>query len=226
MLEYPLRRRGVGRRPRERLADPGGFQWLGIPPPETFPWAALALRRCGDVEPNPGPSPPPPGSGPCARRRAFHPQFINELATGRLDLLDPATRGPDGHAPEWLDWGDYWRLVLQCTRCLRSLPTADGGATVEFLLGTCRPWLMTEEVRRTRVSLGPDALPPMPPRPTDPITTSAGPSPNAAQGALATCGDVEPNPGPGHTEEGGLQREVLPLDIALTAPGIRGDFAL
>jgi len=27
--------------------------------------------------------------------------FIHELATGRLDLLDPATRGPDGHATEW-----------------------------------------------------------------------------------------------------------------------------
>jgi len=44
--------------------------------------------------------------------------------------------------------------------------------------------------------------------------------------SLLSCGDVEPNPGPGHTEEGGLPREVLPLDIALTAPGIRGQFAL
>jgi len=53
------------------------------------------------VEPNPGPPLPPPGSGPCARRGAPHRQFIHELATGRLDLLDPATRGPDGQALEW-----------------------------------------------------------------------------------------------------------------------------
>jgi len=140
--------------------------------------------------------------------------------------LHPETRGPNGHAPEWWDWGDNGWPVLQCTRCLRSLPTADGGGTVQSHLGTCRFWSKTEEVRRTPVALGPDALPAMPPRPTDPATTFTGQSPNAGRGSLATCGDVELNPGHVQTEVAGFPRQVVPLDIALTAPGIRGHFAL
>jgi len=154
------------------------------------------------------------------------PQYIHELDTGRLDLLDPATGGPDGHAPEWWDWGDNGWPVLQCTRCLRSLPTADSGTTVQSHLGMCRFWPTTEEVRRIRVALGPDALPAMPPRPTDPATTSPGHLPYAGRGTLATCGDLKPNPGPGHTEVAGFPRQVLPVDISLTAPGSRGHFAL
>jgi len=128
--------------------------------------------------------------------------------------------------PGMVGLGRQWVPVLQCTRCLRSLPTADAGAKVEFHLGTCRFWPTTEEVRRTRVALGPDAMPPMPPRLTDPTTTSAGPSPNSGRGSLPTCGDVGPNPGLGQTEEAGVPRQVLPLDIALTAPCIRGHIAL
>jgi len=124
-----------------------------------------------------------------------------------------------------LEW-DNVGPVLQGTRCLRSLPTTDGGVTVEFNLETCRFLPTTEEVRRTRVALGPDALPPMPPRPAHPTWTSAGPSTNSGRGSLATCGDVEPNPGPGHTEQAGVPHQVLPLDTALTAPCIGGLFAL
>jgi len=209
----------------EKAGHPRGFPRARNNPPKTFPWAALALRKSGDVEPNPGPPRPPPGSGPCARRGAPHPQFIHELVTGRLDLLDPASRGPDGLATEWGDRDNGWP-VLQCTRCLRALPTADGGTTVKSHLGTCRYCPMTEEVRRTRVALGPDTLPPMPPRPAGPTTTSAGPSPNTGRGSLATCGEVEPNPGPVHTEAGGHLRQVMLLDLALTAPGIRGHYTL
>jgi len=138
---------------------------------------------------------------------------------------DPATRGLDGHAQDWWDKDNGWP-VLQCTRCLRSLPTADGGVKVEFHLETCRFRPTTEEMRRTRVALGPDALPPMKPRPAHPTWTSAGPSPNTGRGSITTCGDVEPNPGPGHMEEAGVPHQVLPLDTALTAPAIRGLFAL
>jgi len=56
---------------------------------------------------------------------------------------------------------------------------------------------------------------------------SAGePPPVAGRGSLATCWDVEPIPGSANTEGGGIPRLVLPLDVALTAPGIRGHFAL
>jgi len=101
----------------------------------------------------------------------------------------------------------------------------DGGAGVEDHLGTCRFWPKTEELRRTRAAPGPEALPsmpPMPPRPTNPDTISASPSHNLGRGSLATCGDVEPNPGPDHTVAGGGPRQVLLLDLALMAPGIRG----
>jgi len=86
---------------------------------------------------------------------------------------------------------------------------------VQSHFGTCRFWPTTEEVRRTRVALSPDALPPMPAHPTDHTTLSTGHSLNAGRGSLATCGDVEPHP-----EMAGFPRQVLPLDIALTAPGI------
>jgi len=62
------------------------------------------------------------------------------------------------------------------------------------------------------------------PPPTDHTTTSAGPPPNSGRGLLASCGDVEPNPGPGRTEVAGFPLQVL--DIHLTAPGIRSHFAL
>jgi len=140
--------------------------------------------------------------------RGPHRQFIHELATGRLDLLDPATRGPDGRDQEWWEWDNGWP-VLQCTRCPRSLPTADCGATVESHLDSCRFWPTTEEVRRTRVALGPDALPPMPQRLARPKVTPVGPSPNTGRGSLTTCGDVEPNPVPGRTEEAEAPRKVL-----------------
>jgi len=142
-----------------------------------------------------------------------------------VDLLDLATRGPDGQDLEWWDRDNGWP-VLQCTRCLRSLPTADGGAGLEGHLGTCRFWPTAEELRRTRAALGLDALPPMPTRPANPNAIPASPSPNTGRGSLATCGDVEPNPGPDHTEAGGGPRQVLLLTSALTAPGIRGHYAL
>jgi len=55
---------------------------------------------------------------------------------------------------------------------------------------------------------------------------SASPPPVAGRGSLATCGNVEPNPGLAHTEGGGTPRLVLPLDVALTVPGIWSNFAL
>jgi len=74
----------------------------------------------------------------------------------------------------------------------------------------------------TRSVFGPDALPPQP----HPIPPLDPPLPTG-RGSLATCGDVEPNPGPtaaSHPGEAG--RLVLPLETALLAPGIRGHFTL
>jgi len=86
-------------------------------------------------------------------------------------------------------------------------------------LSTCRFLPTTEEEQRTCVALSPDALPPLPPRPRSPDAMPAGPRPKIA-------GDGEPNQGPAHAEGGGTLRQVLPLDAALTATGIRGYFDL
>jgi len=84
---------------------------------------------------------------------------------------------------------------------------------------TCRHWPTEEEAPLTRSVLGPDALPPMP----HPIPPDA-PSPTG-RGFLATYRDIEPNPDPATTDSGGGGgRQVLPLDAALLAPGIRGHF--
>jgi len=79
-----------------------------------------------------------------------------------------------------------------------------------------------DDVRLTRLVLGPDALPPLP-RPI--LPNPDPPSPNG-RGSIATCGDVEPNPDAVTTDPREAQRQVLPLDTALLAPGIRGHFTL
>jgi len=140
-------------------------------------------------------------------------------------MLDPEIRGPGGHAHECWEWDNGWPM-LQCTQFLRPLPTSDGFGVIWSHLGACRSWPTTDEVRRARTTLGPDALPQLPPRPMAPDTMQAGPSPIAWRGSLAICGDVEPNPRPTHTEEGGSPGHVLPLDVSLTAPCIRGYFTL
>jgi len=158
-------------RPPERLVTPGVFRGLGRPPEDlrrNGPFATAKRRRGAQS----GPTSAPAGLWPMFTTWGPHPQFIHELVTGRLDLLDPATRGPDGQSLELWDRDNGWP-VLQCTRCLRSLPTADGGAGGESHLCTCRFWQTTEELRRTLAALGPDALPPMPPRPTNPDIISA-----------------------------------------------------
>jgi len=186
-----------------------------LPPPKTAGWSPPSLLRCGNVESKPGPPLPPPGSGPCARQGAPHRQFIHELVTDRLDLLDPATRGPDGQALEWWEWNDG-RPVLQLPRCLRSLPTAHCGATVESHLDTCRFWPTTEDVRRNRVALGPDA----------PAAHAAPPS--APHGD--TCRPLAPlRPGIAHHVRGrGAQPRPRPRGVGRgpvpsPAPGHRPD---
>jgi len=57
----------VGEEANGRAGHPRGFPSARKTPPKAFPWAALALRQCGNVQPDPGPTLPPPGSGPCAR---------------------------------------------------------------------------------------------------------------------------------------------------------------
>jgi len=124
--------------------------------PKILPWAALAMRRCGNVEPNPCPPLPPPGSGPCARRGPpVHPR-TGHGSIGAAGPGDPRVGWP---GPLSGGTGTIVWPVLQCTPCLRPMPTADGGATFEFHLRTCRFWPKTEKVRRTRVAMGPDALP-------------------------------------------------------------------
>jgi len=71
----------------------------------------------------------------------------------------------------------------------------------------------------TRSVFGPDALPPQ----SHPISPLHPPLPTG-RGSLSTCGDVEPNPGPPAAWVPGPM--VLPLDTALSAPGIRGHFTL
>jgi len=51
------------------------------------------------------------------------------------------------------------------------------------------------------------------------------PSPTG-QGSLATCGEIEPNPGPAASYLAEAGQQVLPLDSALLASGILGHFTL
>jgi len=85
---------------------------------------------------------------------------------------------------------------------------------VEAHMLSCHLPPTQEEIRMTRSVLGPDALPPQP----HPVLPPNPPLPTG-RGSLATCGDVEPNPGP--PAVGVQARMVLPLDAALLAPGIR-----
>jgi len=91
--------------------------------------------------------------------------------------------------------GNGWP-VWQCTRCLRTLPMADGGRALETHLQFFRYWPTQEDVRITRLVLGPDALPPLP----RPILPTTDPQSSTGRGSLTTCGDVEPNPGPFATD--------------------------
>jgi len=149
------------------------------------PFPAMVRRRGAQS----GPTSASARNGPERTTWCPHPQFIHQLATGHLGLLDQATRGPDGHAPECREWDNWWP-VLQCTRCPRPLPTSDGGGTVWAHLIACRFLPKTEEVRRTRAALGPEALPPLPPKPRASDTMPADPSPIAGRGSLATCWGV------------------------------------
>jgi len=100
--------------------------------------------------------------------------------------------------------------VLQCTRCLRPLPSSDGVKTVWSHLRTFRFWPTTQEVRRTRIVLGPYALPPLRMRPAAPDTEPASPPAVAGRGSLDTSGDVKPTPGPAHTEGAGPRDSYCP----------------
>jgi len=84
---------------------------------------------------------PRPATLPCSVRSVLQapspPDFILDMATGRLEPLDPATEGPDGKTRGWWKSGNGWP-VWQCTRCLQTLPTAYGGWAVEIHLQSCR----------------------------------------------------------------------------------------
>jgi len=93
-----------------------------------------------------------------------------------------------------------------------------GFLTVETHLRSCSYWPTSEKVRLTGAVLGPDALPPLP----RPNLQAPDPPSLAGRGSLATCGDVEPSPGPVAADTSEAPWQVLPLDTALMAPGIRG----
>jgi len=73
----------------------------------------------------------------------------------------------------------------------------------------CTPVLCTGSARRTLNRV----LPPDPPS-------------LMGRGSLATCWDIEHSPGPVATYPGWARQQVLPLDTALLAPGIRRHFTL
>jgi len=159
-------------------------------PPPTCPEGAAGQLAC--LEPTPSPPLPPPGSGPSARRAATQPLFFfHELATGRLDQRDPATSGPDGHAPDWLEWDNGWAL-MQRPRCLHPLPTSEGGGAVWSHLSTCRFWPTTEEVRRTRAALGPTPCPRCHPVRGHPIHCQQSPRPTPGGGISPHAGTWSP----------------------------------
>jgi len=140
------------------------------------------------------------------------------MATGMLEPLDPAVEGPDGRPQRWGEIGNGWP-VWRCTRCLHTLPATDGGRGVEIHLLTCHHAPTQDEIRMTRSVLRPDALPPQP----HPIPPLDPPLPTGRD-SLATCGDVEPKPGLAAASQ--QDRMIFPLDTALLAPGIRGNFTL
>jgi len=169
------------------------------------------LPACGDLEVNPGPPRVPARSAPCSNHSA-PPEFLLKMATGRLEPLDPAVEGPDKRPRRWWEVGNGWP-VWRCTRCLHTLPAAGGERGVEAHLLSCHLPPTQEEIRMTHSVLGPDALPPQP----HPVPPQNHPVPTG-RGSLATCGDVEPNPGP--PTVGVPARMFLPLDTALLAPDI------
>jgi len=192
-------------------------------PPETDKrcgWMTSRLPTCGDVEANTAPPRVPAQCGACSSHIA-PPEFLLEVATGRLEPLDPAVESPDGRQRRWWEIGNGWP-VWRCTRCLHTLLRADVGLAVETHLQSCRFWPTQGEVCLTRSVLGPDALTPLP-RPIPP--TPDPPSPTG-QGSLAKYRDVEPNPGLLATDPRGALRKVQHMDTALLAPGIRGHFDL
>jgi len=78
--------------------------------------------------------------------------------------------------------------------------------------------LLADAGGRAPDTLGVGARRPPTPATPDPPPTPDPPSPTG-RGSLATCGDVEPNPGPVTTDPGGARQQVL-------VPRIRGHFTL
>jgi len=82
----------------------------------------------------------------------------------------------------------------------------------------------TQTGRGARDTLGVGARgPPAATKPGPPLDLTSP----TGRGSLATCGDIEPNPGPtAATCPGEVGPQVLPLDMALLAADIRGHFTL
>jgi len=138
------------------------------------------------------------------------------MATGSLEPLEPGwgTTEMVGNG-EWLARLAVHAMPLRSTHRRRAM---DGGSPPAIL-----PLLaQIGEVLLTRSVLGPDALQPLlrPNLPTPDLLTLAGRS------SLATCGDVDTNPGPDAAVPGMAPLQDLSLDTALAAPGIRWHFTM
>jgi len=129
------------------------------------------------------------------------------------------------NSPEWWDWGILGGPCCNTRGACASCPRWTVAPRFSPISGR------TGSGRRRRKCGGPvwpwDQTPYHQSRPAHgPCHNVYGSLAETGRGLHATCGDVEPNPGPGHAEAAGFPRQVLPLDISLTAPGIRGHFAL
>jgi len=121
--------------------------------PKILPWAALAMRRCGNVEPNPCPPLPPPGSGPCARRGPpVHPR-TGHGSIGAAGPGDPRVGwpGPLSGGTGTIG-GPFYSARLACAPCPRRTVAprlsstsgrADSGRRRRKCGGLVWPWART-----------------------------------------------------------------------------------
>jgi len=137
------------------------------------------------------------------------PNFLLEMARGRLEALDPEKEGPDGRPGKWWETSNG-SPVWQYKRCLHT----------QRHLQSCRYWPTSGEVRLKRSVLGPDAISPL----SRPNFPTPDPPSLTGRGSLAKCGYVELIQGQVAAEPSVKSRTFLPLDTALMAPGIRWHF--
>jgi len=151
------------------------------------------MRRRGG---EPGPAAIPRHVRPVLQPHRPPPEFLLEMATGRLEPLDPAVEGPDGRPRRWWEIGNGWS-AWPCTRCPHTLPATDGERGVEAHLLTCRHLPTQDEIRMTRSVFRTEALPPQQhPIPTRTPRHPRGGAPSPRAGTSNPTQARPPHPSP------------------------------